>query len=151
MKYTIIILVLFFNTLFGQWPLWANPSLPVGTANKGVGLDKGELLLGSNFSTEYIDWSHGALDNTGPHAGTLDSYISDININYGLTDRWNLEMNMIIGKRTMHFPQEANIHHRDESRLGIGDLGINLRHISSNISFGPGTRLFFRWWNHYPF
>jgi len=106
-------------------------------------LDKGELLLGSNFSTEYIDWSHGALDNTGPHAGTLDSYIGDININYGLTDRWNLEMNMIIGKRTMHFPQEANIHHRDESRLGIGDLGINLRHISSNISFGPGTRLFF--------
>ena len=83
------------------------------------------------------------MDNTGPHAGTLDSYLSDININYGLTDRWNLGMNMIIGKRTMHFPQEANIHHRDESRLGIGDLGINLRHISSNISFGPGTRLFF--------
>ena len=106
-------------------------------------MDKGELLVGSNFSTQHIDWSHGALDNTGPHAGTLDSYISDININYGLTDRWNLEMNMIIGKRTMHFPQEANIHHRDESRLGIGDLGINLRHISSNISFGPGTRLFF--------
>ena len=106
-------------------------------------MDKGELLVGSNFSTQHIDWSHGALDSTGPHAGTLDSYLSDININYGLTDRWNLGMNMIIGKRTMHFPQEANIHHRDESRPGIGDLSINLRYVSSNISFGPGTRLFF--------
>ena len=106
-------------------------------------MDKGELLIGSNFSTQYIDWRHGALDWTGAHEGTLDSYIGDVNINYGLTEKWNVETNMIIGKRTMHFPQEENIHHRDEYRSGIGDISINLRYVSSNISFGPGTRLFF--------
>ena len=106
-------------------------------------MDKGELLVGSNFFTQHIDWSHGALDSTGPHAGTLDSHISDININYGLNEKWNLGLNMIVGKRTMHFPQESNIHHRDESRSGIGDISINLRYVKSNISFGPGTRLFF--------
>ncbi len=106
-------------------------------------MDKGKLLVGSNFSAQYIDWGHGALDSTGAHKGTLDSYVSDININYGLTDKWNLEMNMIIGKRTMHFPQGENIHHRDESRSGIGNISINLRYVSSNISFGPGTSLFF--------
>ena len=106
-------------------------------------MDKGELLVGSNFFTQHIDWSHGALDSTGPHAGTLDSHISDININYGLNEKWNLGLNMIVGKRTMHFPQESNIHHRDESRSGIGEISINLRYVKSNISFGPGTRLFF--------
>ncbi|HIB29790.1 MAG TPA: hypothetical protein EYO24_04675 [Candidatus Marinimicrobia bacterium] len=107
-------------------------------------MDKGELLVGSNFSSQFIDWGHGALGpEEEPHEGTLDSYIGDLNINYGLTEKWNLGMNMVIGKRTMHFPQLDSPHHRDESRSGIGDLSIDLRYLSSNISFGPGTRLFF--------
>ena len=107
-------------------------------------MDKGELLVGSNFSSQFIDWGHGPLEDDSPdHAGTLNSFVSDININYGLTEKWNLGMNMMIGKRTMHFPQEESIHHRDESRSGIGNININLRYLSSNIAFGPGTRLFF--------
>ena len=43
----------------------------------------------------------------------------------------------------MDFGKIPNDHHRDESRVGIGDLKLILRYLKSNISFGPGTRLFF--------
>ena len=43
----------------------------------------------------------------------------------------------------MDFGKIPNDHHRDESKVGIGDLKLVLRYLKSNISFGPGTRLFF--------
>jgi hypothetical protein len=43
----------------------------------------------------------------------------------------------------MDFGKVPNDHHRDESRVGIGDLKLVLRYLKSNISFGPGNRLFF--------
>jgi hypothetical protein len=43
----------------------------------------------------------------------------------------------------MDFGKVGNDHHRDESRVGIGDLKLVLRYLRSNITFGPGTRLFF--------
>ena len=106
-------------------------------------MDKGELLIGCNYSSQFIDWGHGAFDWTGPHDGTLNSYIGELNLNYGLTEKWNLGMNMVIGTRTMRAITLEEIHHRDESRPGIGDISINLRYVSSNISFGPGTSPFF--------
>jgi len=43
----------------------------------------------------------------------------------------------------MDFGKRSNDHHRDESKIGIGDLKLMLRYLKSNISFGPGKRLFF--------
>ena len=110
MKYAITIFVLFFNILFGQWPLWTNPSLPVGTANTGIGLDKGELLIGSNFSSQFIDWGHGALDTTGAHEGSLNSNIGEMNFNYGLSENWNIETSLSFGIRGMDFIGKENTH-----------------------------------------
>jgi len=66
-----------------------------------------------------------------------------VNFNYGLSENWNIETNLSFGIRGMDFIGEENNHHRDESKAGLGDIGLTLRYISSNISFGPGTRLFF--------
>ena len=43
----------------------------------------------------------------------------------------------------MDFGKDPNDNHRDESRVGVGDLKLLLRYLKSNISFGPGNRLFF--------
>ncbi len=43
----------------------------------------------------------------------------------------------------MDYGKRSNYHHRDESKVGIGDLKIILRYLKSNISFGPGKRIFF--------
>ncbi|MDP6684658.1 MAG: hypothetical protein QGH24_01795 [Candidatus Marinimicrobia bacterium] len=65
-----------------------------------------------------------------------------MNFNYGLAEDWNLETNLSFGIRKMDFLGRENDHHRDESRSGIGDLRLTLRYLSSNVTFGPGTRLF---------
>jgi len=43
----------------------------------------------------------------------------------------------------MDFIGKENDHHRDESKTGLGDIRLTLRYLSSNVSFGPGARLFF--------
>jgi len=108
-------------------------------------LDKGELLIGSNFSSQFINWGHGPLpdDTTGAHDGNLNSNIGDFSLNYGLSENWNIETTMSFGIREMDYFGRKTDHHRDESKTGLGDIGLTLRYISSNISFGPGTRLFF--------
>ena len=106
-------------------------------------MDKGELLVGNNFSSQFIDWGHGALDTTGAHEGSLNSNIGEMNFNYGLSENWNIEANLSFGIRGMDFIGKENNHHRDESKTGLGDIRLTLRYLSSNISFGPGTRLFF--------
>ena len=108
-------------------------------------MDKGELLIGSNFSSQFINWGHGPLpdDTTGAHDGNLNSNIGDFSLNYGLSENWNIETTMSFGIRGMDYFGRKTDHHRDESKTGLGDIGLTLRYISSNISFGPGTRLFF--------
>ena len=108
-------------------------------------MDKGELLIGSNFSSQFINWGHGPLpdDTTGAHDGNLNSNIGDFSLNYGLSENWNIETTMSFGIREMDYFGRKTDHHRDESKTGLGDIGLTLRYISSNISFGPGTRLFF--------
>ena len=82
------------------------------------------------------------MDTTGAHEGSLNSNISEINFNYGLSENWNIETNLSFGIRGMDFIGKENNHHRDESKTGLGDIRLTLRYLSSNISFGPGTRLF---------
>ena len=61
------------------------------------------VLLGGNIANQNIDWWHGALDSTGEHDGDLFSSIGDLSFNYGLTDDWNLQVNITGGSRTMNF------------------------------------------------
>ncbi len=91
---------------------------------------------------QQIDWWHSALDEKGDHAGNLSSELLEINSTYGLTDNWNLSVDIMTGVRSMDFHREANIHHRDEDKAGIGDTRIILRYLMENTTFGPGQRIF---------
>lgn len=105
-------------------------------------MNQGVLLVGSNFLNQSIIWGHGAIDETGAHEGSLSSSIIHMNFTYGLTDYWNVEMSFIGGSRKMEFDGDSNIHHRNETRSGIGDTRILLRRIIENTDFGPGNRIF---------
>ncbi|MBH30830.1 MAG: hypothetical protein CMG71_02430 [Candidatus Marinimicrobia bacterium] len=100
------------------------------------------LLLGGNFTNQNIDWWHGALDSTGDHDGDLISRIGELNLNYGITDDWNLQLNVTGGNRRMNFPGVPNIHHRSEGRTGLATTKVMLRYLVSNRDFGPGDRFF---------
>ena len=100
------------------------------------------VLLGGNIANQNIDWWHGALDSTGEHDGDLFSRIGDLSFNYGLTDDWNLQVNIIGGSRTMNFFSSPNIHHRNEGRSGLANTKVMFRYLVTNRDFGPGDRFF---------
>lgn len=100
------------------------------------------VLLGGNIANQNIDWWHGALDSTGEHDGDLFSSIGDLSFNYGLTDDWNLQVNITGGSRTMNFFGSPNIHHRNEGRSGLANTKMMFRYLVTNRDFGPGDRFF---------
>lgn len=100
------------------------------------------VLLGGNIANQNIDWWHGALDSTGEHDGDLFSRIGDLSFNYGLTDDWNLQVNITGGSRTMNFFSSPNIHHRNEGRSGLANTKVMFRYLVTNRDFGPGDRFF---------
>lgn len=89
-----------------------------------------------------IEWWHSELDETGDHEGNLNSSLAEINVTYGLTDAWNIAVDVMTGTRTMDYYRSENIHHRDENKPGIGDTRITLRYLFENTTFGPGQRVF---------
>ena len=100
------------------------------------------MLLGANIANQNIDWWHDALDSTGDHDGDLFSRIGELSFNYGLTDDWNIQVNITGGSRTMHFFGSPNIHHRNEARSGLSNTKVMFRYIATNRDFGPGDRFF---------
>ena len=55
-EYYLLILLLSF--LYPQWAMWANPSLPVGGSDTGIGLGVGEVMIFGDFGYQYFDWWH---------------------------------------------------------------------------------------------
>jgi len=90
-----------------------------------------------------IEWWHSELKAYGgDHEGNLNSSLADINATYGISDKWNLSVDVMAGNRSMDFYRDANIHHRDENKIGIGDTRFTLRYLMENTTFGPGQRVF---------
>jgi hypothetical protein len=90
-----------------------------------------------------IEWWHSELKAYGgDHEGNLNSSLADINATYGISDKWNLSVDVMAGNRSMDFYRDANIHHRDENKIGIGDTRFTLRYLMENTTFGPGQRIF---------
>ena len=59
-KLILITLVTFF---YPQWAMWGNPSLPVGSADKGIGLGAGEIMFTGDYIYQSIDWEHSPVGN----------------------------------------------------------------------------------------
>ena len=85
-NYKISLIIVLLTSLWGQWALWSNPSLPVGSSDQGVGLGAGDIMVGANFNYQFIDWEHGEIGEGFDHEGTLSATIFSPNITIGLTD-----------------------------------------------------------------
>ena len=90
-----------------------------------------------------IEWWHSELEASGDdHEGNLNSSLAEVNATYGISGNWNLSVDVMTGIRSMDFYRDANIHHRDENKKGMGDTRITLRYLVENTTFGPGQRIF---------
>ena len=129
--------------------------MPVGNADRGVGLWAGQVMFGLDNNNQYVDWWHEALPGSGEgfdHEGTLTSIIIKPSITIGLSNYWNLTLTQNIGIRIMTWDGDmVTIHHRDEgshtdfsNALGglLGDSRIMARYLVYNDGQGPGKRLF---------
>ena len=58
MKIKHFLLVVILSFFYAQWAMWANPSLPVGNSDRGVGLGAGEVMLFADFAYQNFDWWH---------------------------------------------------------------------------------------------
>lgn len=101
------------------------------------------MLFGGSLVNQFINWEHDEISpGSGDHEGIMNSTLGNFNLNIGLNDKWNLAVDAMAGVRQMDFKGIENIHHRDESKTGLGDVRIILRHLVSNETFGPGKRMF---------
>ena len=88
---SIVSIFLVFSSLFGQWALWNNPSLPVGESDKGFGAGKGQTYYTIQTSVAFIDWWHEPVDaEPFDHKGILGTYFIRPGFVHGLTNNLNL-------------------------------------------------------------
>ena len=129
---------------WGQWPLWGNLTLPVGSAIEGIGLRKDQILIGSAGTYTYASELIGKNNNSAEeeHSGSLNITEFNLFTGYGLSSLINLYANLPI-KRISQNPAIEDSHHRTESLTGIGDIRLSLKWVIRNQYFGPGWRLFF--------
>ena len=71
----------------------------------------------------------------GDHEGNLRSKLAEINATFGISDQWNMSVDMMLGNRSMDYYRVENIHHRDEHKLGLGDTRVTLRYLFENTTF----------------
>ena len=129
--------------------------MPVGSAEKGVGLWAGQVMFTANNVNQYIDWWHEALPGSGEsfeHEGTLSTILITPGITIGLSNYWNLSINQIVGTRIMKWEGDTTtIHHRNEAShssfinaIGgiFGDRKILLKYLLYNDGQGAGKRIF---------
>ena len=113
---TAFLIFISFN-LYPQWALWANPSLPVGSADNGIGLWAGQIMVSNNYNYQFIDWSHGPIGSEDfEHIGTLSTHLITPTITLGLSDYINISYTQAIGVRSMGWDLlDESLHHRDEN------------------------------------
>ena len=154
MKKLLILFSMLFAALWGQWALWANPSLPVGSAENGVGLWAGQIMLSANYNYQYIDWSHDPVPGEDfDHIGNLVTNVLTPSITIGLSNYLNLTIKQAIGMRSMDWMgPENSAHHRDETTLSsfnnadggvLGNTDVLLKYLFTNTGADSGSRIFF--------
>ena len=129
--------------------------MPVGNADRGVGLWAGQVMFSIDNSNQYIDWWHEALPGSGEnfaHKGTLSSIIFSPSLTIGLSNYWNMTITQNLGNRIMTWGGDTTtIHHRDEgshtsfkNAVGgvLGDTRLLFRYLIHNDGKGAGKRLF---------
>ena len=129
--------------------------MPVGNADKGVGLWAGQTMFTLDNVNQHIDWWHEVLPGSGEdfdHKGTLTSFIFSPALTVGLSNYWNLSITQVIGSRYMGWDGDTTtIHHRNEgsntsfvNAIGgyLGDTKLIARFLVLNDGQGEGRRFF---------
>ncbi len=128
--------------------------MPVGSADKGVGLGAGEVMFTGDYIYQTIDWEHSPIGNEPfDHYGLLNSNLLNLGVTIGLSDYWNVSLSQLFIERCMHWETpEVSSHHRTEcsssdfnNAIGgyLGDRTLNFKYLLENQGKGPGDRLFF--------
>jgi len=133
--------------------------LPVGSADKGVGLGAGEMMLTADYSFQFIDWWHAPIENEPfKHQGNLSTHMLNLRFSLGFNDYWDMTIEQPFIKRCMDWHRdEVSDHHRNEcsdtdfydddgnlqARGGIlGDTQFKFRYLVKNVGKGLGNRFF---------
>ena len=127
--------------------------MPVGSADKGVGLGAGEIMLTTDFAYNHIDWEHSPIGSEPfEHSGILNSKILNLGLTIGLNDYWNVSISQLLIERCMEWhPNEISSHHRTECSSSdydnanggyFGDTKVNFKYLLENQGKGPGNRFF---------
>ena len=129
--------------------------MPVGSADKGVGLWAGQVMFSLDNANQHINWWHEALPESNEgfnHSGTLTSFMISPSITMGLSNYWNITITQVLGNRAMTWGGEKeSIHHRNESSVSnfinakggvLGDTRFIFRYLFYNDGSGAGQRLF---------
>mgnify|MGYP004298799727 CR=1 FL=1 len=133
--------------------------MPVGSADKGVGLGAGEMMLTADYSFQFIDWWHEPVQGEPfEHEGNLSTHMLNLRFSLGFNDYWDMTIEQPFIKRCMDWhPDSTSIHHRTEcsdtdfydeegnlqARGGIlGDTQFKFRYLVKNVGKGFGDRFF---------
>ena len=128
--------------------------MPVGSAENGVGLWAGQIMLSANYNYQYIDWSHDPVPGEDfDHIGNLVTHVITPSITIGLSNYLNLTIKQAIGMRSMDWMgPENSAHHRDETTLSgfnnadggvLGNTDVLLKYLFTNTGSDSGSRIFF--------
>ena len=116
-------------------------------------------MLSSNYNYQYIDWSHGPInDENFDHLGNLVTNIFSPTLTLGLTNYFNISFTQTMGIRSMDWwGDKDSKHHRDEHSLDDflfdddvigavgsiwGDATILLKYLLTNTGLQSGSRIF---------
>ncbi len=61
--------------------------MPVGSADKGVGLGAGEMMVTADYSFQFIDWWHEPVPGEAfEHEGNLSTHMLNLRFSLGFND-----------------------------------------------------------------
>ena len=101
----------------------------------------GGLLLGAAYGYNQFSLAENDTEGDSQHFGSVVTQQMNLFGLVGINSRINLVASLPI----VHWSQVAEIedtHHRTETLAGFRDLKIGVRYIVSNLTFGPGDRIF---------
>ena len=103
-------IIVFLSFFYPQWAMWANPSLPVGNSDRGVGLGAGEVMVFADLNYQNFIWWHDIVPGAIiPGTTNIEeaSYHSDMSFVPGVIDE-NIHEEHLHAYDLDHFKEFAN-------------------------------------------
>ena len=108
---------------------------------EGIGLSKGGLLAGASYGYNRFSPVMNEVEGDTEHFGSVVTHQTNLFGLVGISSRINLVASLPIIRWSQSVERE-DTHHRNEILAGIQDLKIGVQYTVSNLTFGPGDRIF---------